>query len=141
MAMVRTSSNYCSFCGNRMPQIAKVDLKTCGACGAGIQSSANFCQQCGEDTRDLKKVKARMRFLWLNDLERRYASDRTSFRADGLNAEDDKEEPVLDKAKKKAREANSPVGVNVVLSEKRGQIDSFPWALVEPDGTVEYVYP
>ncbi len=81
MAMVRPSSNYCGYCGSRMPQVARIELKTCGACGNKIQVSANFCHYCGEDTRDLKKLKMRMRFIWLNDMEKRYASDRTRFRA------------------------------------------------------------
>lgn len=83
-----------------------------------------------------------MRFFWLDAMSRRYGSDRTLFRAGALpNAEDDKEAPVLDKAKKKAKDTDEPVTVNVVLLEKRGEIDSFPWALVEPNGTIEYVYP
>lgn len=142
MAMVRTSSNYCNYCGNLMPQVAKLELKSCGTCGEKIQTSANFCQYCGADTRDLKKLKARMRFSWLNDMEQRYASDHTRFRVGGLsNAEDDSEGPVFDKAKKKAKDANEAVMVSVVLLEKRGEIDSFPWALVEPNGTIEFVYP
>lgn len=141
VAMVRTSSNYCNYCGNPMPRPAKVELKNCGACGSAISDSANFCQHCGEDTRDLKKLKMRMRFLWLDNIERRYASDRARFRASGLNAEDDKEEPALDKARRKAKDTNEPVAVDVVLLEKRGEIGSFPWAVVGPSGTVEYVYP
>lgn len=105
-------------------------------------ASANFCQYCGEDTRDLKKLKARMRFSWLNGTERRYGSDHTRFRVSGIpSAEDDNEGPMFDKARKKAKDTNEAVTVNVVLLEKRGEIDSFPWALVRPNGTIEYVYP
>jgi len=107
-----------------------------------MQASANFCPYCGEATRDPNKLKMRMRFFWLRDTEERYASECTRFRAAGLtDAEDDKEGPVFDKAGKKAKDTNEPVMVNVVLLEKRGEIDSFPWAVVKPDGTVEYVYP
>jgi hypothetical protein len=82
-----------------------------------------------------------MRFSWLKDMEKRYASDYTRFRATGLaGAEDEKEEPVLEKARKKARGTNEPVTVHVILIEKRGEIDSFPWAKIRPDGTIEYVY-
>ena len=142
MAMVRTSSNYCNYCGNRMPEVQKIEPKTCGACGSKMAASANFCPYCGEDTRDQNKLKIRMRFSWLKDAEERYASESTRFRAVGLtNAEDDREGPVFDKARKKAKDTNEPVMVEVVLLEKRGEIDSFPWALVEPDGTIRYVYP
>jgi len=82
-----------------------------------------------------------MRFSWLKDIEKEYASDHTRFRIGGLaGAEDEQEEQVFDKAKKKATDSNEPVKIDVVLLEKRGEIDSFPWALIRPDGTVEYVY-
>ena len=83
-----------------------------------------------------------MRFSWLKDVEKRFASDHTRFRAGGLpDVEDDREEPVFDKAKKRAKDTNEPVMVHVILREKRGEIGSLPWALVEPDGTIEYAYP
>ena len=83
----------------------------------------------------------RMRFSWLKDIEKKYASDHTRFRLAGLaEAEDEREEQVFDKAKKKAKDTNESVTVQVVLLENRGEIDSFPWALIGPDGTVEYVY-
>jgi zinc-ribbon domain len=111
-------------------------------CGSKIPTSANFCPQCGEDTRDSTKLKTRMRFSWLKDMERRYASDYTRFLASGLpDSEGDKEEPVFDKARKMAKETNEPVMVHVVLREKRGEIGSLPWAVVEPDGRIEYAYP
>jgi Double zinc ribbon len=141
MALVRTSSNYCGYCGNRLPQVAQLELTVCGVCGNKIPTSANFCPQCGEDTRDPKRLKMRMRFSWLKDVEKRYASDQTLFRAGGLpGAEDDKEGPVFDKAKK-AKDTDEPVMVNVILRERRGEIGSIPWALIEPDGAIEYVYP
>jgi hypothetical protein len=142
MALVRTESNYCGYCGNGLPQVAQPELIVCGVCGSKIPTSAKFCPQWGEGTRDPKRLKTRMRFSWLKDVEKRYASDHTLFRAGGLpDAEDDIEEPVFDKAKKKAKDTNEPVMVNVILREKRGEIGSLPWALVEPDGTIEYVYP
>jgi hypothetical protein len=142
MAVVRTESNYCGYCGDRLPQVAQPESTICGVCGSKIPTSANFCPQCGEGTRDPKRLKTRMRFSWLKDVERRYSSDNTLFRAGGLpDAEDDKEEPVFDKARKKAKDTNEPVMVNVILREKRGEIGSLPWALIEPDGTIEYVYP
>ena len=83
----------------------------------------------------------RMRFSWLKDIEEKYASDHTRFSIAGPEqAMDEKEELVFDKARKQARDTKVPVKVDVVLLEKRGEIDSFPWALISPDGTVEYVY-
>lgn len=125
-----------------MPQVAKIEAQVCDRCGSRVSASAKFCQNCGEDMRDPKSLKTRTRFLWLGNMEKRYASDRTLFRISGTsNAEDENEGPMLDKAKKRAKEANQPVTVNVVLIEKRGEIDSFPWAVVGPSGTVEYVFP
>jgi hypothetical protein len=142
MALVRTSSNYCGYCGNRMPQPARPELKICAACESKMPTSANFCPQCGEESRDLKRLKMWMRFSWLKDVEKRYASDRVLFRAGELPAaEGDKEETIFDEARKKAKDTKGPVMVNVVLLEKRGEIGSLPWAVIEPDGTVEYVYP
>ena len=84
----------------------------------------------------------RMRFSWLKGMEKRYASDSTRFRAGGLaDSEGDKEEPVFDTAKRMAKDTNQPVMVHVVLREERGEIGSLPWALVGPDGTIEYSYP
>jgi hypothetical protein len=141
MAIIQSSSNYCRFCGNRL-QVTKTELKICAKCGSSILASAKFCPECGEDVEDTKKLKIRMRFSWLKDMEKRYASDYTRFRAAGLaDAEDEKEEPVFDKAKKKAKDTNEPVMIYVTLLEKRGEIDSFPWALIKSDGTIEYVYP
>lgn len=75
-------------------------------------------------------------------MEKRHASDYTRFRAGGLaDSEGDKEEPVFDKAKKMAKDTNEPVMVHVILREKRGEIGSLPWALIEADGTIEYAYP
>jgi hypothetical protein len=109
-------------------------------CGSRIPTSAKFCPDCGEAIGNTK-LKIRMRFSWLKDMEKRYASDYTRFRAAGLaDAEDEKEKPVFDKAKKKAKDTNEPVMIHVILHEKRGEIDSFPWALIRPDGTTEYVY-
>jgi len=141
MALVPSSSNYCGFCGNRL-RVPSAELKNCAKCGSKIPLSAKFCPNCGEGVGDPKELKTRMRFAWLKDLERRYSSDSTVFRAAGIaGAEDEKEEPVFSKAKKRAKDANEPVMVYVVLNEKRGEIDSFPWALVRPDGSVEYMYP
>lgn len=139
MALVLRSSNYCSYCGNKLPQVTKTELKICARCGSKIPTSAKFCPDCGEDIGNPEKLKIRMRFSWLKDMEKRYASDYTRFRAAGLK-EDEEEEPVFDKAKKKAKDTNEPVMIYVILFEKRGEIDSFPWALIRPDGTIEYVY-
>jgi ribosomal protein L40E len=139
MAIVGSSSNYCSYCGNRL-QGVKTELKICTKCGDRIPTFAKFCPDCGEDVRN-PELKMRFRFTWLKDMEKRYASDYTRFRAAGVaNAEDEKEEPVFDKAKKKAKDTNEPVTIYVSLLEKRGEIDSFPWALIRPDGTIEYIY-
>jgi ribosomal protein L40E len=139
MAIVASSSNYCSYCGNRL-QAAKTELKICARCGGRIPASAKFCPNCGEDVGN-PKLKMRLRFAWLKDLEKSYASDYTRFRAAGIaSAEDEKEEPVFDKAKKKVKDTNEPVMIYVILFEKRGEIDSFPWALIRPDGTIEYIY-
>jgi ribosomal protein L40E len=139
MAIVPSSSNYCSYCGNRL-QATKTELKICARCGGRIAASAKFCPDCGEDLRN-PKLKIRLRFVWLKDMEKRYVPDYTRFRAAGIaNAEDEKEGPVFDKAKKKAKDMNEPVMIYVSLLEKRGEIDSFPWALIRPDGTVEYIY-
>jgi ribosomal protein L40E len=141
MALVVRSSNYCSYCGNRLPQVAKTELEICATCGSRIPASAKFCPNCGEAVANSKKLKTRMRFSWLKDIEKRYASDCTHFRVAGLaGAEDEKEEQAFDKARKKAKDTNEPVTIHVVLLEKRGEIDSFPWALIRPDGTAEYVY-
>jgi RNA polymerase subunit RPABC4/transcription elongation factor Spt4 len=138
MAMVASSSNYCGYCGNRL-RTAKTELKICARCGSRIQASSKFCPDCGEDVGN-PKLKMRLRFAWLKDVEKRYASDYTRFRAAGVaNAEDEEEEPVFDKAKKKAKDTNEPVMIYVSLHEKRGEIDSFPWALIRPDGTIEYI--
>ena len=137
MAVVVRSSNYCGYCGNRLPPMAKADLETCAACGSRIPTS-KFCPHCGAAN---SKLKVRMRFSWLKDVEKRYSSENTRFRVAGTTeAEDEREEQVFDRARKKAKDSNEPVAVNVVLLERRGEIDSFPWALVRPDGTVEYVY-
>lgn len=141
MAVVVKSSNYCGYCGSRLPQVAKTELETCVKCGSRIPASAKFCPNCGESAANSKKLKMRMRFSWLKDMEKKYASDYTRFRVAGLaEAEVEREEQVFDEAKKKAKDTNEPVTVHVVLLEKRGEIDSFPWALIRPDGTVEYVY-
>ena len=124
-----------------MAQVAKSELETCATCGNRIPASAKFCPNCGEGMANSKNLKMRMRFSWLKDIEKKYASDHTRFRVSGLaEAEGEKEEQVLDKAKKKARDTNEPVAIHVVLLEKRGEIDSFPWASIKPDGTIEYVY-
>jgi hypothetical protein len=70
---------------------------------------------------------------------KRYASDYTKFRVPEL-IENEKEKPVFDEAKKKAKDTNEPVTIYVDLLERRGKIGSFPWALIKPDGTVEYIY-
>ena len=137
MAMIQSSSNYCRFCGSRL-QVTKTESKICAVCGGRIPASAKFCPECGEDVEDTKNSKMRMRFSWLKDMEKRYASDYTRFRAGDV--EDEKEEPVFFKAKKKAKDTNEPVMVYVVFLEKRGEIDSVPWASIRTDGTIEYVY-
>jgi hypothetical protein len=79
------------------------------------------------------------RFAWLKGVERKYASDYTKFyMSEGI--ESDREDPVLNEAKKKAEETNQPVKISVDLWTKRGKIGSFPWSLVKPDGTIEYNY-
>jgi len=141
MAIVARSSNYCGYCGNRMPQITRTEFEPCAACGSKISASAKFCPNCGEGNTNSRKLKTRMRFSWLKDIEKKYASDHTRFRVTGpVEAEDEKEEQALDKARKEAKDSNKSVTIHVVLLEKRGEIDSFPWASVRPDGTVEYVY-
>jgi ribosomal protein L40E len=140
MAVIPSSSNYCGYCGNRL-QATKTETMICDRCGVRIPASAKFCPNCGEDLKNTKESKIRMRFAWLKDAERRYASDYTRFRAVGMpNAEDENEGPVFDKAKKKAKDTNEPVMVCVILFEKRGEIDSFPWASIKPDGTIDYIY-
>jgi len=91
-----------------------------------------------EKTKRLEE-KRLVRFAWLKEMEKRCASDYTRFRVPEL-VEDEKEEPVLDEAKKKARDTNGPVKVFVDFWERRGKIGSFDWASVQPDGAVEYVY-
>lgn len=141
MAMVPRSSNYCGYCGNRL-QAVRAELKTCARCGSRMPASAKFCPDCGEGVGDPKGFKKRMRFSWLKEMEKRYSSDYTHFHAAGLaDAEDESEEPVFEKAKKKAKNTNEPVMIYVSLHERRGEIDSFPWALIRPDGSMEYVYP
>lgn len=142
MALVLRSSNYCGYCGNKLPQVAKTELRGCAVCGSKIPASVKFCPHCGEATRNPERSEMRMRFSWLKDMEKTYASDYSRFRAAGLpGAEDEKEQPVFEKAKKRAKDANEPVMIHVVLFEKRGEIDSFPWALIRPDSTIEYVCP
>ena len=79
------------------------------------------------------------RFAWLIEVERKYASDYTKFIVPEV-IESDREEPVLNEAKKQAEETNQPVTIFVGLWAKRGKIGSFPWSLVKPDGTIEYNY-
>lgn len=79
------------------------------------------------------------RFKWLKDVERKYASDYTKFYVpEGI--ESDREDPVLHDAKKQAEETNQPVNIFVELWTTRGKIGSFPWSVVNPDGTIEYIY-
>lgn len=80
-----------------------------------------------------------LRFAWLEDMEKRCASDHTKFHVPEL-IEDEKEKPVFDEANKKAKDMNEPVTIYVDLFERRGKIGSFPWALITPDGTVKYIY-
>jgi len=137
MAVVARSSNYCAYCGDRLPQVAKADL-ACTACGSMMPASVKFCPNCGTAN---SKLKARMRFSWLKDVEKKYSSEQTRFRVTGVTgAEDEGEERVFDRARKKAKDTNETVMINVVLFEKRGEIDAFPWASIRPDGTVDYVY-
>ena len=140
MAMVPISSNYCGYCGNRL-QAIKSGTRACAKCGNRIPDMAKYCPYCGEAIADQKEEKRRMRFSWLKAVERKYSSDHTCFRTVGApEAEDEKEAPVFDKAGKRAKDANKPIMIHVILFENRGEIDSFPWALIKPDGTVEYIY-
>ena len=140
MAIIPSSSNFCGYCGNKL-QTAKIGRMTCASCGSNMPASAKFCPNCGEDVRNIKESKMLRRFAWLKEMERRYGSDYTLFRAVGIaNAEDGKEEPVFEKAKKKAKDTNDPVTICVILLEKRGEIGSFPWASIKPDGAIEYIY-
>jgi len=92
-----------------------------------------------EETAKRMKEKEWLRIAWLKDKEKKYASDYTKFRVPEL-IEDEKEEPVLDEAKKKAKDTSEPVTVYVDFLERRAKIGSLPWALIKPDGTVEYIY-
>jgi hypothetical protein len=79
------------------------------------------------------------RFAWLKDVERKTASESTTFYVpEGV--ESDREDPVLNDARKQAEETNQPVQIFVALRTTRGKIGSFPWSLVKPDGTIEYNY-
>jgi hypothetical protein len=79
------------------------------------------------------------RFVWLKDVERKYASDYTKFIVPEV-IESDREEPVLNEAKKQAKETNQPVKIFVDLWTHWGKIGSFPWSLVKADGSIEYTY-
>jgi len=79
------------------------------------------------------------RFAWLKDIELKTASESTTFYV-SEGVESDREDPVLNDARKQAEETNQPVQIFVALRTTRGKIGSFPWSLVKPDGTIEYNY-
>jgi len=93
-----------------------------------------------EEQRETMAKELRLyRFAWLKDVERKTASESTKFYVpEGV--ESDREDPVLNEAKRQAEETNQPVQVFVELWTTRGKIGSFPWSLVKPDGTIEYNY-
>jgi hypothetical protein len=141
MGLVPISSNFCGFCGNMLrPEVVRTYAsRICTKCKNRISISAKFCPICGEGFENRKELIMHLRFAWLKDMEKRCASDYTKFRVPEL-IEDEKEKPVFDKANKKAKDTNESVTIYVDLLERRGKIGSFPWALIRPDGTIEYIY-
>jgi hypothetical protein len=94
-----------------------------------------------ELSRKEKERKMLQRFAWLKAMERKCASDYVKFCIEGGNLEADTEDVVVSKAKTTAKDKNVPVTISIQLYEKRGKIGSLKWAKVNPDGTIEYIYP
>jgi hypothetical protein len=62
-------------------------------------------------------------------------------RVEGTTIEEETEREAISKAKEQAKTKSESLTVYVDLKEKRGDIGSFKWAKVKPDGTVDYIYP
>lgn len=88
-----------------------------------------------------KQFKEKMfhRFAWLKMKEKECGSDYTRFCISDILT-DEKEEVVIAEAKKLAENNNKSITIQVEFWEKRGKIDSVPWAIVIPEGLIEYVY-
>ena len=111
-------------------------VKMVGATSLQVKGEPELSEKEREKMVEQRRL---YRFSWLKDVEGKYASDYTKFYVpEGI--ESDSEVPVLNEAKKKAEETSQPVQIFVGLWTKRGKIGSFPWSLVEPEGTIEYNY-
>ena len=88
-----------------------------------------------------KKEKKLHRFRWLKAMEKKCASDYVKFCISEWNVETDKEEDAFSEARNIVKDKNEPVTIFIQLWERRGKIGSLRWAKVNPDSTVEYIYP
>lgn len=92
-----------------------------------------------EKKEKIRRQKKRRRFVWLQQVEKAFGANYVKFRIPN-DIEDEFETKVINKAKNLAKEKGETVSILVDLWERRGLIDSLPWAEVKPDGVVEYVY-
>jgi hypothetical protein len=115
--------------------IVKVTHKT------KLQVLSEPTTEAAELAPELKRMMELRRFAWLKEMEKICASDYVRFRIEGTTIEEETEREALSKAKEQAKTKSESLTVYVDLKEKRGDIGSFKWAKVKPDGTVDYIYP
>lgn len=85
----------------------------------------------------------RHRIKWIQQIESDTGADPDKTEFIITNTEERAKNPddILIRAKKLAKEKDEEVEVRVELWERRGwKIATFPWAIVQPDGSVDYVY-
>lgn len=122
-------------------QFIVTDTDPCGIVRITLDTNLEILGESLEQSEKEKRRKRLERFAWLKAMEKRYASDLTRFYLAGEKVESEMEDEIILKAKEQAKTKNEAITVYVELRERRGKIDSFNWAEVEPDGTVRYMYP
>jgi hypothetical protein len=139
--MVEGDALFVVILGSAVPfSVVKTEPK--GVVKMGVSTSLQVMGDSELSAEEKEKITEQLRlyrFAWLKDVEGKYASDYAKFIVPDI-IESDSEDPILNEAKKKAEETNQPVKTFVDLWTKRGKIGSFPWSLVKPDGTIEYIY-
>ena len=139
--MVEGDSIFVVILGSAIPfTVVETEPKGIVKLGAKTSLQVEVDPELSAEMKEKMEEQMRLyRFAWLKEVEKKYASDYAKFNVPEV-IKRDCEDPVLNEAKKKAEEMNQPVKTFVDLWTKQGKIGSFPWSLVKPDGTIEYIY-
>lgn len=129
-----------------MMQGHSVPFKVVGTVPGGIIKIGQSTEISIDSFPDMEADRKRFRFRCLKDVEKKYSVDETWFYIPDPEGREPKhrlmdEREIIKAAKRMARIEDKIVEIFVELLEKRGIIDNFPWAKVDPSGEMRYTYP